>query len=369
VWRAEYQQFCIGKRVWRVEQRKLTRILFCVCGCLALVSVAIAPQFSLSNMSPPFSTSQVEIAPVEVLPVGSVPSVPYEGGRSDVRSDAGMANPYLSEPSIETLQSEILEDLQRELHLDEAFTLFDKYEAEIRTVLPDFSFEGFFQDLLRGEGGLSFGGILQGILRFCLQTFVVNGPLIAKLVVLAVFCAILNQLQLAFGGQVSQVARLLNVFVLIGLAVASFRVALDAAVEAIDNMVSFMQAIMPIMFTVLLSMGNLTSSALFKPVILGSLTVLATILKNVVLPLFFLAVGLKLFNSVSGQFRLERLANLLEMGGDGGESGNWACYDSFFGGVECSGVDGWDGGRGGYAYSEVFCGFGSGCGEVFQGCF
>ena len=250
-----------------------------------------------------WGVDRVEVAPVEVLPVELS------------RSDAGTDNPYLAESPVDALQNEILHDLQEEFHLDEAFDLFANYEAEVRSILPDFSFDRFFQDLLRGEGGLSFGGILLGILRFCVQTFVVNGPLIAKLIVLAVFCAILNQLQLAFGGQVSQVARLLNVFVLIGLAVAAFRVALESAVEAIDNMVSFMQAIMPIMFTVLLSMGNLTSSALFKPVVLGSLTVLATILKTVVLPLFFLAVGLRLFNSVSAQFKLERLAGLLEMGG------------------------------------------------------
>jgi stage III sporulation protein AE len=241
------------------------------------------------------------------------------GGVAEVRPVAPVEiftwDPSSSSSSSDALQEEIMNELQSELHLDEAFDLFALYEAEVREFLPGFSFGQFFKDLLAGEGGLGFESILRGILSFAVKTFVVNGPLISKLIILAIFCAVLNQLQLAFGGQVSQVARLLSVFVLIGLAVSAFRVALEVAVEAIDGMVAFMQAILPLMFTVLLAMGNLTSTALFKPVVIGSLAVLATIIKNVILPLFFLAVVLKLLNSVSQQFKLDKLANLLEWAG------------------------------------------------------
>jgi stage III sporulation protein AE len=246
------------------------------------------------EQDPPAEVSPVEVSPVRISPVQASPEPSGTG---------------------EGPQDDVMTDLQQEIPLDEAFDLFAQYEAEVKTFLPDFSITDFFTNLLRGQGGVDGEGVLQGILSFCIKTFIVNGPLISKLILLAIFCAVLNQLQLAFGGQVSQVARLLTILVLIGLAVSAFRVALQVSMSAIDDMVAFMQAILPIMFTLLLAMGNVSSAALFKPVILGSLTVFATIMKVVILPLFFLAVGLKLFNSVSQQFKLDKLAGLLEKAG------------------------------------------------------
>jgi stage III sporulation protein AE len=278
------------KRVWRkVVITMLTIMLF-----LTFVEQAIPVLPVIAQESVP----SVEVSPVQVSPAQSSPG-------------QNSAYPQTNEITLPT-QQDVLNELQQDIHLDEVFDLFASYEDEVKTFLPQFSFGDFFKGLLQGRGGLESTSLLQGILSFCVKTFVVNGPLISKLIILAIFCAILNQLQLAFGGQVSHVARLLNVFVLIGLAVSAFRVALEVSNQAIDSMVAFMQAILPFMFTVLLAMGNITSTALFKPLVLGSLAVFATIMKVVVLPLFFLAVGLKLFNSISQQFKLDKLANLLE---------------------------------------------------------
>jgi stage III sporulation protein AE len=76
-----------------------------------------------------------------------------------------------------------------------------------------------------------------------------------------------------------------------------------------------MPAVLPVMYTILLTMGNITSSALFKPLVMGSLVFLATMVKSIVLPLFLVSAVLRVFNHISGQFKLTKLAGLLEFGG------------------------------------------------------
>ena len=142
-----------------------------------------------------------------------------------------------------------------------------------------------------------------------------SAPLIGKLLILAVLCAVLGQLQVAYGGTVGKTAQVMTYLVLLSLALTSFREALGYATGTIDTMVGLMQTLFPVMLTLLISMGNLTSAALFKPLIMGSLTVLATMIKTGVLPLFFLAAVLRLFNHISDQFKLTKLAGLLEFGG------------------------------------------------------
>lgn len=208
-----------------------------------------------------------------------------------------------------------LVDLTQEIDLSKVKDMLNQLDQDIREAMPDFSLSRIFEDLKSGKVNLKPENIGTNIFKAIVKEFVTNAPLVAKLLVLAVICAVINQLQAAFTGNVGKVAKMLVYLVLLALAITSFRIAVDTGTKAIDNMVSFMQAILPVMYALLLAMGNLTSEALFKPVVMGSLVFLSTLVKNVVLPLFFFSIILKLFNNISEQFKLSKFASLLEFGG------------------------------------------------------
>lgn len=226
-----------------------------------------------------------------------------------------LSMPALAEEPEQQATNPEMVDITEEIDLTQVQGLLNQLDRDIQDAYPDFSLTRIFNGLLKGELNLNPENIGQSILKAILNEIVVNGPLIAKLMILAVICAIINQLQSAFTGNVSKLAQMLVYLVLLGLAISSFTMAVDIGNESIDNMVAFMQAILPVMLTVLLAMGNLASAALFKPIIMGSLVFLATVMKNVVLPLFFLSVVLRLFNNISPHFKLSKFASLLEFGG------------------------------------------------------
>ncbi|UWG95717.1 stage III sporulation protein AE [Dehalobacter sp. DCM] len=206
-------------------------------------------------------------------------------------------------------------DLSEEIDLSEVRGFFNQLDQEIQESMPEFSLGKIFENIKNGQFEYRFENIGRSILSLLLKEVVTNAPLIAKLLVLAVICAVINQLQTAFTGNISKVAQMMAYLVLLALAITSFRIAVDVGTEAIDKMVSFMQIVLPAMYMVLMAMGNLTSTALFKPIVMGSLAVLATVIKTVVLPLFFFSIVLKLFNNISAQFKLSKLASLLEFCG------------------------------------------------------
>lgn len=218
----------------------------------------------------------------------------------------------LQNNSKETLE---LVDLSQEIDLSQIKDLLTQLDKDVQQSMSDFSLVQIFNDLRSGQFDISPQSLANSIFKGILNEFVSNSSLIAKLLVLAVLCAVINQLQLAFTGNVSKMAQMLVYLVLLSIAITSFRIAVDVGSTAIDNMVSFMQATLPVMYTILLAMGNLTSAALFKPVVMGSLVFLVSIIKNLVLPLFFMSVVLKLFNNISPQFKLTKFASLLEFGG------------------------------------------------------
>jgi len=224
--------------------------------------------------------------------------------------------PILAQESLvqQTPYTELI-DLSEEIDLTQVMDMLQQLDQEIQETLPEFSLTQIFNDIKNGTLNLSPQNIGNSIFRGIIKEVVANAPLIARLLALAVLCAVINQLQVAFTGSIGDFARLFGFLVLISLAIISFKIALDIGIGAIERMVGFMQATLPVMYALLLAMGNISSTAIFKPIVLGSLVFLASVIQNLVLILFFLSIILKLFNNISQQFKLAKLASLLEFGG------------------------------------------------------
>lgn len=84
-----------------------------------------------------------------------------------------------------------------------------------------------------------------------------NGKLLGTLILLTIFCVILQLLQNAFQqSTVSKVAYAIVYMVLIILALNSFHVAVNYASEAIQTMTSFILALIPLLLALLASSGS-----------------------------------------------------------------------------------------------------------------
>ncbi|SHN78559.1 stage III sporulation protein AE [Desulfitobacterium chlororespirans] len=211
--------------------------------------------------------------------------------------------------------SEPTADLAAQVDLTEVRGFLEQIDRDVQESLPNFSLAKFFDDLRQGDINLHPVELGKTLLALLGKEVLESAPLIGKLLILAVLTAVLQQLQSAFSGEVGKMAQILAYLVLMGIALATFQIAMNLASDSIQTMTGFMQTLLPVMMTMLVAMGNLTTAALFKPMVLGSLTFLATLIKTVALPLFFLAAVLKLFNHISSEFKLSRLAGLLEFTG------------------------------------------------------
>ena len=225
----------------------------------------------------------------------------------------GTTPPVLAEEGTSQLPEK--QELLQQIDLSQMQGFLEQLDTDVQNAMPGFSLAQMFEDLKSGKLDLRPEKLGQTLLAVLEKEILSGAPLIGKLLILAVLAAVLGQLQVAFGGSVGKTAQVMTYLVLLSLALTSFQEALRVATSAIDQMVGLMQTFFPVMLTLLISMGNLTSAALFKPLVMGSLTVLATIIKTVVLPLYFLAAVLKLFNHISEQFKLSKLAGLFEFAG------------------------------------------------------
>lgn len=186
-------------------------------------------------------------------------------------------------------------------------------DQEVGRYLKDISLKGIIENFKKGQLDLSPQEALESVFQYFFQEILGNLTLLGKLLIVAVVCVVLQNLQSAFAnGTVAKLAYFVCYLVVITLAVGSFKVAVNTGISTVDKMVDFMQVLLPILLALLTAMGGLTSVALLQPFLMVSLSVMATLIQKIIFPLIFLCAVLSIANNVSDRYKVSRLAGLLK---------------------------------------------------------
>lgn len=177
--------------------------------------------------------------------------------------------------------------------------------------LPE-SQKGSLYDFIKGDKKFSFQEWSQGILKFAFQEFVANGKLLGSLIMLTIFSMFLQTMQNAFEkSTVSKVAYSIVYMVLVILALNSFHIAMNYTNETIGTMISFVLALIPLLLALIAASGGIVSAAFFHPVILFLMNTSGMLIQYIVLPLLFLAALLSIVSTMSENYKVTQLAQLM----------------------------------------------------------
>jgi stage III sporulation protein AE len=177
--------------------------------------------------------------------------------------------------------------------------------------LPE-SQKGSLYDFVKGDKKFSFQQWGKGILKFAFQEFVANGKLLGSLIMLTIFSMFLQTMQNAFEkSAISKVAYSIVYMVLVIIALNSFHIAINYTNEAIGTMISFVLALIPLLLALIAASGGLVSAAFFHPVILFLMNMSGLFMQYIILPLLFLATLLSIVSTMSDQYKVTQLAQLL----------------------------------------------------------
>jgi stage III sporulation protein AE len=201
----------------------------------------------------------------------------------------------------------------QDLDMEMVEGFINRLDSEIQASIPQMSFKNLLIKLARGDVQWKPADIFHSLLTCFFKEVVANSALLGKLIILAIICAVLQNLTNAFErGTTGQLSYMVVYLALVTIAISSFALAINTGREVVDKMVSFMQAILPLLLTLLVAMGGVASAAIFHPVILVSLTIIGTLTKNVVLPLIFFSAILGIVDHLSSHFKVSHLAGLLK---------------------------------------------------------
>ncbi|MEG6585629.1 stage III sporulation protein AE [Dendrosporobacter sp. 1207_IL3150] len=163
---------------------------------------------------------------------------------------------------------------------------------------------------------MDWNTLWQSFINHLFKELAANAHLMGKLLFLAVLCILLQNLQNSFEQSGISVLAYSVCFIFLSvIALTAFYNAVLLARETVGNMVGFLEALLPLLISLLAGVGALTSAALFTPLMLFVVSAVSEIVKNVVLPLLLLTSVLDCVNYLSEKYRLSNLTNLFKQTG------------------------------------------------------
>jgi len=202
------------------------------------------------------------------------------------------------------------------------FSTIDKTVTSIKSqkenpYLHEFNFKDTVIKIIKGEADFSLTNIIKAIIIMIFKEMPAYFALIGKLIVISMLCAFLSNLAESFKSKsTSSVGFYVCYIVLIILLLQSFKIAMRVSETTIENMVLIIQSSLPMLLTLMIASGAVTSGTVFEPFIIFALQIVGVFIKKVLLPLIFFTAVLGIINSLTNKNFLKKMLEFFCQGID-----------------------------------------------------
>lgn len=198
-----------------------------------------------------------------------------------------------------------------ELELGQLLGFKERLEREYQEYLPGLT----WRDFLAGGGAAMPGELFALVLRNFFRELYLSLYLVRQLVVVGILAALLQRLSSSFGIKtVVDLAFGVCFLVLMLIGLQSFKVVSAVAIDAVDQMVEFMHALLPILSTLLIAVGGVTSATIFHPLLWGLTSTIASLVQYLLFPLILFSTAFNLASHFSPDLPFSKLGHLLRQG-------------------------------------------------------
>ena len=180
-------------------------------------------------------------------------------------------------------------------------------------VLNDLNAKEFVKEFIKtGDGKLSIQKLSKAFMAYTFKEAATILRSMSILIVIAIVCALLNNLQQAFNNDdLSNIAYFACYALMIIIISKSFYEAIQVAKEAIYSISDFMSALIPVLMMLLASVGGFTEAAVMDPIIIAAINISVKIYANVIIPLIFMGFVMQFVNNISSGFKIDKLTKLI----------------------------------------------------------
>lgn len=111
---------------------------------------------------------------------------------------------------------------------------------------------------------------------------------------------------------ISQVAYYVQYILIVSIVMANFADILTMVKDTIQNLVSFINMLLPILITLMVTTGNIASATMLQPILIFIITVVGNLITNVIIPIVLVSTALGIISQISDKIQIGKLSKFLK---------------------------------------------------------
>ncbi len=136
---------------------------------------------------------------------------------------------------------------------------------------------------------------------------------LASILVIIVIHSILKSLSEGLENKgIAQITYYVQYILIVTLIMTNFVQILDIVKDSIQSLVGFMNSLIPILITLMITTGSIVSANLIQPIILFLITFIGNFIVGVIIPLVLISTALGVISKVSDRIQVDKLSKFFK---------------------------------------------------------
>ena len=140
------------------------------------------------------------------------------------------------------------------------------------------------------------------------------GTLVSILVIVVIHGILKSITDELENNNISQIIYFVQYILIVTLIMSNFTEMIKLVKETAEDLVGFINVLLPLLLTLMLYTGSITTSTILEPIILFAINLISNAIKNLLIPVVFIIVVFSIISKISEKVQIEKLSKLLRTG-------------------------------------------------------
>ena len=211
---------------------------------------------------------------------------------------------FAIESQEEVSKEEILKDQQDTLGISKFIEEAQKYTGN---TLEELNLNELFTQAITGK--VDNNTILKAITNLAGKEILNSITILGSIVIIIVVHSILKSISEGLENKsISQITYYVQYILIVTLIMGNFADIIQMITSSIENLVGFMNSLIPLLITLLLTTGNIASAGLLEPIILFIITFIGNFINSLLIPFVLISAVLSIISKVSERVQVDKLS-------------------------------------------------------------
>ena len=133
--------------------------------------------------------------------------------------------------------------------------------------------------------------------------------ILAIVLIHSILKAVTDNLQ---GSDVSQIIYYVQYILIVSLVMTNFADIIETIKDTVDNLVGFMNSLVPLLTTLMLFTGSITTTGLIEPILLFIIGFVGNIIANLILPCVSIITAISIISKISDKVQITKISSFMK---------------------------------------------------------